>query len=120
MTSNSVTLSAKKIYDNLNFNDKLLTSINIYSLYNKIYTAGCSDEEAKVFMKWRRSAQSRKHPDNCKRMMESLGRDITRLQGERDQLMRERRGLQLEISIFEEFMKKHNSSEAEYSHMYSD
>ena len=111
MSSATVTLSAKKIYDKLNLSDTSITSINLHSFYSKLYTAGCSHEEARILMKWRRSAQSRKHPENCERKLKSLETDITRLQRERERLTRERRGLELEIRIMGEALREDNHSE---------
>ena len=98
MTKNNATLeSARKIYHQLNLNDSIVTGMKLHSFQSMLYIANCSLEEMSVFMKWRRNAQSRKHPDTCRRRLRVLGSDIERLETERDTLAREKRGLQLEI-----------------------
>ena len=89
--------SARKTYNRLNLTDSRVTSMKLHSFLSMLYTANCSHEEVRVFMKWRRNAQSRQHPDTCRKRVRALGSDIERLCTERDRLVREKRGLELEI-----------------------
>ncbi|KAI6660712.1 hypothetical protein LOD99_10293 [Oopsacas minuta] len=103
-TNEMVKCSAMKIYNQLKMNDNTITRLNLHALYSKLYTAGCNDQEIRVIMKLRRNAQSRKHPENCKRKQIELEDDVIRLRKEKEILFRERLGLVLEISLLGEVL----------------
>ena len=100
MQSNKQTVSsARRIYNELNLNDRTITTLKLHTLRSNLYRAGCNHSEVKVIMKWRRDAQSRLHPENCKRKQIVLEKEVRMLEREKQMLSREVRGLQLEISI---------------------
>ena len=105
---NNVIDNANKIYNQLNLDDNAVTGMKLHSFQSMLYRANCSQEEVRVFMKWRRNAQSRKHPNTCKRKQITLESDIEKLQTERDRLARERRGLLLEIESMVEALSQDN------------
>ena len=104
--------SARIIYDQLNLNDKTITTLKLHTLRSKLYKAGCNHSQVKIIMKWRRDAQSRLHPDNCKLKQIELENEVRMLESEKQMLSREVRGLQLEISILANALQ--DSQQMEY------
>ena len=97
--------SARRTYNQLGLNDRIITNTKLHTLRSILYRAGCNHSEVRVIMKWRRDAQSRLHPETCKRKQKELENEVRMLETEKRELCREVRGLQLEISILADALR---------------
>ena len=78
--------SARRTYNQLGLNDRIITNTKLHTLRSILYRAGCNHSEVRVIMKWRRDAQSRLHPETCKRKQKELENEVRMLETEKREL----------------------------------
>ena len=76
--------SARRTYNQLGLNDRIITNTKLHTLRSILYRAGCNHSEVRVIMKWRRDAQSRLHPETCKRKQKN---EVRMLETEKRELL---------------------------------